>query len=356
VNLPSPIVSVVMSVFNGERFLREAVESILEQSFREFEFIIVDDGSTDQSASILQSYQSNDARVKIYRKEHTGLIESLNLGCALAQSKYIARMDADDIASKDRLKTQVAFMDAHPETGVVGGAVEWIDASGNSLGIHRYPASDQEIKATLLDGCAFWHPTVVIRREAFVLARGYRSVAVDAEDYDLWLRIAVQFQLANLEAVVLKYRIHPSQVSMRKTAQQTLSMLAVQAAASSRRNGFPDPLDAVKTVTSEALVAMGVTKARQKNRLASYRRDWIRNMYAAGEYPTALNAARETLQSDLQYVQREVIADLWRMVANLRWRERQFIKSFLAIVHAIIAWPAVSICLLEAVFRRLRRS
>jgi hypothetical protein len=79
-------------------------------------------------------------------------------------------------------------------------------------------------------------------------------------------------------------------------------------------------------------------------------------MYAAGEYPTALNAARETLQSDLQYVQREVIADLWRMVANLRWRERQFIKSFLAIVHAIIAWPAVSICLLEAVFRRLRRS
>src|SRR5277367_1658072 len=113
--MATPIVSVVMSVFNGERFLREAVESILQQSLREFEFIIVDDGSTDQSASILDSYQTDDARVKVYRKGHSGLIESLNKGCWLAQSKYIARMDADDIASKDRLETQVAFMDGHPE-------------------------------------------------------------------------------------------------------------------------------------------------------------------------------------------------------------------------------------------------
>lgn len=353
--MATPIVSVVMSVFNGERFLREAVESILQQSFREFEFIIIDDGSTDHSATILDSYHTDDARVKVYRKKHSGLVESLNQGCWLAQSKYIARMDADDIARKDRLERQVAFMDAHPEIGVLGGAVEWIDASGNSLGTHRYPAEDHQIKASLLDGCALWHPTVVLRREAFVFAGGYRSVAVDAEDYDLWLRIADRFQLANLETVVLNYRIHPSQVSIRKTAQQTLSMLAVQVAASSRRNGLADPLNSVETITCEALASLGVSKAKQQNKLASYRRDWVRNMYAAGEYSSALQAALETLQSDLEYADRKVIADLYLIVAKVCWRQKRPAKSLLAIGRAITTWPAAAARLLEAVSRRLRR-
>jgi glycosyltransferase involved in cell wall biosynthesis len=354
--MATPMISVVMSVFNGERFLRDAVESILQQTLREFEFIIIDDGSSDHSASILDSYQSDDARVKVYHHEHSGLIASLNEGCRLAQSKYIARMDADDIASNDRLKRQLDFMDAHPEIAVVGGAVEWIDATGSSLGTHRYPAEDRQIKATLLEGSALWHPTVMLRREAFVLVGGYRSIVVDAEDYDLWLRIADRFQLANLEDVILKYRLHPSQVSMRKTAQQTLGLLAAQVAALSRRNGLPDPLNSVEKITSEALAAMGVTKARQQNRLASYRRDWVRKMYMAGEYPAALKAALETLQSNLQYVDRKVIADLYLIVAKLYWRQMRFAKSFFAIGHAIITWPPVVTPLLEAVFRRLRRA
>ena len=352
--MATPMVSVVMSVFNGERFLREAVESILRQSLREFEFIIIDDGSTDHSSSILDSYHASDARVKVYHEEHRGLIGSLNEGCRLAQSKYIARMDADDIAGKDRLKRQLVFMDAHPEVAVVGGAVEWIDATGNSLGTHRYPAEDRQIKATLLEGSALWHPTVMFRRKAFVSVGGYRSIVVDAEDYDLWLRLADHFQLANLEDVILKYRLHPSQVSMRKTAQQTLGILAAQVAASSRRNGLPDPLNSIENVTCEALAAMGVTKARQQNKLASYRRDWVRKMYMAGEYPAALKAALEILQSDLQYVERRVIADLYLIVAKLYWRQEKFRKSFLAASHAMITWPAVVIPLLEAVFRRLR--
>lgn len=159
--MTTPIVSVVMSVFNGERFLREAVESILDQSFTDFEFIVVDDGSTDGSASILDSYQSYDARVKVHHHEHGGLIKSLNRGCSLAQAKYIARMDADDVASKDRLSWQVDFMEAHPEIGVLGGAVEWIDAMGKSLLTQRHPAEDRQIKAALLHGCALWHPTVL---------------------------------------------------------------------------------------------------------------------------------------------------------------------------------------------------
>jgi hypothetical protein len=196
----------------------------------------------------------------------------------------------------------------------------------------------------------------MFRRETFVLVGGYRSVVIDAEDYDLWLRIADHFQLANLEDVVLKYRLHPSQVSMRKTAQQTLGILAAQVAASSRLNGLPDPLNSVEKVTCEALAAMGVTKARQQNKLASYRRDWVRNMYTAGEYSTALEAALEILRSDLEYVERKVIADLYLIVAKICWRQERFTKSFFAIGHAILTWPAVVTPMLETVFRRLRRA
>lgn len=353
--MTTPTVSVVMSVFNGERFLREAVESILDQSFSDFEFIVIDDGSTDSSASMLDSYQSRDARVKVHHQEHGGLVKCLNRGCSLAQGRYIARMDGDDVANTHRLMWQVDFLERHPQIGVLGGAVEWIDAAGKSLQTHRYPADDGQIKSTLLHGCAFWHPTVLLRKEVFVWASGYRHVVADAEDYDLWLRIAEHFQLANLEAVVLKYRIHPHQVSMRKTTQQTLGILAAQVAASSRRNGNPDPLNSVKEITPEALVALGVTRSWQQNKLASYRRFWIGNMCQAGEYSIALQAALETLQSDLEYVERWQIAELHLTVARLYWRQKKFRSCLLATAQAMVVRPAVAGRPLRLLLRWLRK-
>ena len=117
-DMVSPIVSVVMSVYNGERFLREAVGSILDQSFRKFEFIVINDGSTDFTGAMLDSYQEQDLRMHVYHQENRGLVESLNRGCALAQGKYIARMDADDISVINRLMWQVEFMEKHPEVTV----------------------------------------------------------------------------------------------------------------------------------------------------------------------------------------------------------------------------------------------
>ncbi|MGA2593414.1 MAG: glycosyltransferase [Bryobacteraceae bacterium] len=348
------MVSVVMSVLNGERFLREAVESILDQGFREFEFIIVDDGSTDRSASILDCYQSRDARVKVYHQGHAGLIQSLNRGCRLAQGKYIARMDADDAASKDRLMWQVDFMEAHPQIGVLGGAVEWIDATGKSLGTYRYPVEDRQIKALLLHGCALWHPTVLLRREVFVRTGGYRAVVVDAEDYDLWLRIADHFQLANLEAVVLKYRIHPYQISMRRREQQTRSFLAAQVAATTRKNGLPDPLGTVQEITPEALVALGVTLAQQRSRFVSDYWQWIRNMCTAGEYPTALKAALEILRSGFEDIERRQLADLHLTVARLLWREGRLLSSLLSAGRAVVNRPVVVGRPLKLLLRRLR--
>jgi hypothetical protein len=256
----APIVSVVMTVFNGGKFLRDAIESILAQTLYDFEFIIIDDGSADGSAQLIDSYQRRDPRVRVYRQQNRAPNESdtcrvgeaLNRGCTLAQGKYIARMDADDIALRDRLLWQLDFMEKHPEVGLIGGAVEWIDSDGNSHGIHRNPVEDEVIKTTLLYNNVFWHPTVVFRKHAFVSTGGYRDI-VAAEDYDLWLRFADRFQLANLETVLLKYRIHAHQVSVRKRSQQSCSALAVRGAALARRNGNPDPLDSCRDLTPAKL-------------------------------------------------------------------------------------------------------
>jgi Glycosyl transferase family 2 len=342
--MTTPIISVVMSVFNGERFLAEAVESILDQDFQDFEFIIIDDGSTDRSASILASHQDRDARMRVFHEEHAGLVHSLNRGCELARGKYIARMDADDIASKNRLALQVDFMEAHQGIGVVGGSVEWINAAGESLYISTNPAEDSEIKADLLlrRRCAFWHPTVVLRREVFARAGGYRCAVIGAEDYDFWLRIAEDFQLANLETVLLKYRIHSSQVSIQQRMQQTRGTLAAQLAAMRRKKGLQDPLNEVKEITPEVIVAWGIPLAEQRREIFRDYRKWIRIMCAAGEYSSALKAAREVLEAGVEDVERWQVADLHLTIAKLLWRERRFLGSATSAAHAILLRPIVA--------------
>jgi hypothetical protein len=338
--MTTPIISVVMSVFNGERFLAEAIESILDQEFKNFEFIVIDDGSTDRSASILDSYQDRDARMRVYHDKHAGLVNSLNRGCGLVRGKYIARMDGDDIANKDRLALQVDFMEAHQGIGVVGGSVEWINATGESLYISTNPAEDSEIKADLLRRrCSFWHPTVVLRREVFVRAGGYRCTVIGAEDYDFWLRIADNFQLANLATVLVKYRIHSGQVSIQQRIHQTRATLAAQLAAKRRKDGLPDPLDGVKEITSEALVAWGITIADQRKEIFSDYRKWIRIMCKAGEYSSALKAAREVLEAGVEEVERWQVADLHLTIAKLLWRERQFLGSATSAGHAVLLRP-----------------
>ena len=339
--MTNPLVSVVMGVFNCERFLREALESILNQSFHDFEFVVVDDGSSDGSASILDSYEGRDARLRICHRQHAGLAESLNYGCSIALGKYIARMDADDIAVRDRLMWQVDYMETHPQVGVLGGAVEYIDSSGRSLGNHSYPADDRELKAALAFGCPLWHPTVLFRREILASTGGYRAVVVDAEDYDLWLRVADQFDLANLERVLLKYRIHPHQVSVRKSAQQVLGILAAQLSANARKHGNPDPLDSIGKITPESLAESGVPLAQQRNRLASYRMVWIRRMCAAGELSAAVDEAVDVLRSDLEHVDPRLVSDLRVLLAGLYWKQDKYILGLRSGARAIVARPII---------------
>lgn len=335
-----PLVSVVMVVCNVDRFLAESIESILGQTLRDFEFIIVDFGSTDKSEAIASSYAAKDNRIKLHKIPHCGLAEARNAGCFLAEGRYIAIMDADDIAVKERLMWQVDFMEKHPEVGVLGGVVEWVDVLGRSLLVTHQPIGNREIQSVLSNDNPLWQPTVLVRSEAFRSVGGYRAIFAQSEDYDLWLRIAERFQIANLEQVVLKYRIHPYQVTLRKRREQVLCALAAQAAAMSRRNGSPDPLNSVEKITPTVLASLGISEVTQQSALAMGYLGCIRNMWMAGEDSGGLNAANEILQSsDLEYAETWVIAELRCLAARFYWRQKRFLRSIMTAGHAVMTRP-----------------
>jgi glycosyltransferase involved in cell wall biosynthesis len=236
----APLVSVLMSVYNGERYLREAVDSILAQTFGDFEFLIVDDGSTDGTAGILAS--CSDSRIRLIRNEtNLGLTRSLNRGLTLARGKYIARQDADDVALPERLAVQVDHLEAHPEVIALGGRLCFIDSDGARIGEEARVVDHEDIVAQLMQGIgAVPHPAVVMRTDAVRQVGGYREEFRAAQDVDLWLRLAECGQLANLEQVIAYYRVHEEQVSIaRRRLQRDAAERAVIEAL--RRQGSPIP-------------------------------------------------------------------------------------------------------------------
>jgi len=205
----SPKVTVLMSVYNGEKYLKEAVESILNQTFRDFEFIIINDGSTDSTPAILAHYQQLDDRICVYHQKNQGLIASLNRGCQLAQGKYIARMDADDVSLPERLARQVDYMEAHPEIGVLGTWIGPIDENSKPLRTWHppTPTSPGLVRWSLLFWNCVAHPSVVMRRDVIEPLGFYRREAIHTEDYDLWARAWFTTQIANIPEILVRYRV-----------------------------------------------------------------------------------------------------------------------------------------------------
>ncbi len=340
--MDKPLASVVMPVFNGERFLREAVESVLAQSFTDFEFIIIDDGSTDGTAAMLDSYARSDPRVRVYHQENKGLVESLNRGCGLAQGKYLAIMHADDLAVRNRLRWQIEFMERHADIGVVGGAAETIDSTGRALTCLHPPLDDEDIKNALLHYNPMAHPTVVMRKETFVSVGGYRRF-FPAEDYDMWLRIAERWRLANLEAVVLRYRIHPNQASNQKRTQETLCTLAARAFALLRREGKTEPVIPVESITPEDLARLGVDRASQQRALVADCFVWMGLMSRASQDDAALRMMDELIHlSRSGPVDRRIFSNAMLLAARIHHRQgRRFQALALVMRGAIMTGPIV---------------
>ena len=339
----SPLVSVVLVIRDVERFLPEAIESVLRQTFRNFEFIIVDFGSTDQSKNIASNYATTDPRIKLGEIAACSYIEAKVSACSTPKGKYIAIQDADDVSLPDRLMAEVEFLEAHPEVGLVGGAVQWIDSDGRFLpSADDYPTEDEEIRRQLKVRNPFWHPTVMIRREAFERAGGYRRVFVQSDDYDLWLRISEHYKCANLKRKVLNYRIHPQQLSFRKRKDQILCALAAQAASCHRMAGKADPLDNVNEITPALLSEMGVSEEVQTKELASGYSGYISHMYDAGSYGAVPEAIKEMFQVCMgAYLGPRLVSDMHILSAKAFWKQGKILSALRSFASAVRIRPRV---------------
>lgn len=232
-----PAVSVLLPVYNGGSFLKPALESILAQSFTDFECLVLDDGSTDGSGDVAQAVARDDARVRVIQRENRGLVATLNELFSQARGDLIARMDADDIALPDRFLHQVEFMRAHPDVVCLGGGQILIDERGRRIGPIVPPVDDLAIQEIALRGHgSICHPTVMMRADALRAIGGYRRDFYPAEDLDLWLLLGELGPLANLAEPVIHYRIHSGSISgMAASGRQRDAMRGACAAAWCRR-------------------------------------------------------------------------------------------------------------------------
>ena len=218
--MPTPV-TIIMPVYNAERYLAGALQSLLAQTFSEFQLLAIDDGSTDESLSILRRYARHDLRIRIVSRENRGLVATLNEGLHLSRSELVARMDSDDMSLPCRLEWQVAHMEAHPDVVCLGGYYDLIDHRGRLLTTMKPPTDHAGIEKEMLAGhTPICHPSAMVRRQIALKAGGYDPSMMLAEDLDLWLRMGELGMLANLPMSLVRYRLHGASVSERAGLRQ----------------------------------------------------------------------------------------------------------------------------------------
>jgi glycosyltransferase involved in cell wall biosynthesis len=243
-----PFISVLMPVYNAEKYLVSAIESTLMQTYKNFEFIIINDGSRDKSEKIIHDYAKADRRICFVTRENKGLIFTLNQGLELAKGDYIARMDADDINCNDRFEKQVAYLVSHPKCVAVGTKAQLIDNENDDLCFMGDFESHEKIDSSHIKGIGgmIIHPSAMIVKKAMISIGGYSDNYPHAEDVDFWLRLAEYGELANLPEVLFKYRQHVESVGYRHRLTQIESVRKAVRDACIRRGIDFDPKSLVE--------------------------------------------------------------------------------------------------------------
>jgi hypothetical protein len=289
-----PAISVVLPVYNGERYLRQTLASLRWQSFTTWEAVCVNDGSTDSTLAILRDYAAADARFRVIDQPNGGIVAALNRGLAEAQADWVARLDGDDIALPHRFKTQLDFVRLHPETTLVGSAVTTIDPEGDVLRTLPCVTDHDAIERALLAGEApIAHPTVLMRRGAVLAAGSYRSEYEWVEDADLWLRLAREGRLANIAEPLTRYRLHAGSVCWTKRIEQQQRLTKLLTTARAER-GLP-PLPERET---------------SQRRLSDPRGKWARQAARDGRIRTAMKWIGRLV------VEKPLSPDSWRVAAE----------------------------------------
>lgn len=240
----NPTITVLMSVFNGARWLDEAITSVLKQTFTDFEFIIVDDGSTDHSPEIIKRFQKQDPRIIVISKHNTGLADSLNCGIQKARGSWVARLDADDLCEPQRLEKQYQQAKTDPALVFIGSGLLVIDESGNPLKVYRYPTSHDELRKNLITARQFpAHSSAFYRTVISRSLGGYRTRIKRAQDRDLWLRLSEVGRLASIDEPLVRNRKHPDQISHEESGKrQRIDSLVAMTSYWLRQFGCVDPV------------------------------------------------------------------------------------------------------------------
>jgi glycosyltransferase involved in cell wall biosynthesis len=235
-----------MSVYNGERFLVPAIESVLAQTMGDFEFLILDDGSSDSTRAIAEDFAARDSRIRFITRENRGLVVSLNELLQAARAPLVARMDADDMCMPTRFAEQLAFLEANPDHGVIGSLTFDIDENDQPFPLNtaEHPLTHEEfLRRIATFGPLLAHPTVMFRRDVVLGVGGYHQAYRHCEDFDLWLRLAHKTKISNLPARLVRYRHYSGQVSNRHAVEQQYGVAVSHIAYQERIAGRPDPTE-----------------------------------------------------------------------------------------------------------------
>jgi glycosyltransferase involved in cell wall biosynthesis len=246
----NPVISVVMSVYNGEEYLEDSIESILNQTYKNFEFIIINDGSTDKTLNIIKKYKTTDNRIFLIDRENKGLVFSLNEGITAARGKYIARMDADDISLPTRFEEQVLFMDKNTQIGVCG---TWVRLFGNVIrdNIWKIPVNNKELHSRILFSVPVAHPSVIIRKSVLdKYSIKYNEKYKHAEDYKFWLDLYKYTEFSNIPKVLLNYRYLETSVSRIADNSNSNTRFTI-----------------ISSIFNEILIILKITNTKEENKL-----------------------------------------------------------------------------------------
>lgn len=324
-----------MPVYNASRYLTQAIDSILQQSYRNYEFLIINDGSQDDTDRIVRSYQ--DSRIKyLTNEQNLGISRSLNLGIQLASGKYIARMDADDISYSTRLEQQVAWLEAHNEVGILGSAVINIDSDGVALGLDKSPAcTHYTLLWYQLFACPFIHPTVMMRSNVIQFAGGYSSEYEWAEDRELWYRLLTKSNGANLSESLLQFRRHSTNSSQVYASQQHINSARVTREAMSALLCYQVPLElclaveqgnytsADQVLTAYHLIQKLYSAFLDKYELTLTEKKWVREDYARRLYTLAFS-----WRNDPRLWTILIRSSLVDYRVSYQWIAKRFLKPF----------------------------
>ena len=326
-----PMLSVLMPVYNAEQYLIESIESVLAQSYLDFEFIIINDGSCDNSEEIILGFP--DARIRYFNNtKNLGVIEALNYGLQLARGKYVARMDADDIAISTRFERQIQYLEDNPEVTMVGSFIETIEPSPTII---SYPTDAKAVAGELYFHCCIAHPTLMMRMKT-IRSRGiFYPQVPSAEDYGLYMSLMPGVKIENIPAVLLRYRLHAHQISTRFSAQQAKSSRMVRESFFARL--LSRPVDDGEASIHQK-VCLGEKLNTEELRLFG---SWIEKLVAMDpECKSALISrfnenARITIRSEGP----KAVPVYWRF----DYRDRNAFADIVFILIAILSWLKSSV-------------